>query len=261
VQVITGRSRRRIRPQAPATLRAIKRAASWNKIKNFFSGDTAEPYAGEASRDTLNDNVITPETYNSDDLHGSLGGLSLPDEHKRYFGHRLGSSPEGAIVTVDAKGRENEAKSIFDQNGGDLGVNAASYDYGQAHPLAGQKIQLYGEVLRVHKDRVSRGEVRLRKEVHTATQGVEVPVTREELVLERVPVNGEVPASGAAFKSDEIRIPLSEERASVTKEPVVREEFQVGKKATSSVKTFDEQVRHEKLNVDRGTQDVRDKGV
>jgi stress response protein YsnF len=58
-----------------------------------------------------------------------------------------------------------------------------------------QNIQLYGEVLRVQKDRVSRGEVRLRKEVTTTTQTVEVPVIREELVLERAPVSGQVPAT------------------------------------------------------------------
>jgi uncharacterized protein (TIGR02271 family) len=46
---------------------------------------------------------------------------------------------------------------------------------------------LYGEVLRVHKDSVNRGATRLRKEVHTTTQLVEVHVTREELVVERVP--------------------------------------------------------------------------
>jgi uncharacterized protein (TIGR02271 family) len=79
-------------------------------------------------------------------------------------------------------------------------------------------------VLRVHKDRVSRGEVRLRKEVITTTQTVEVPVTREELVLDRVPVPGQVPATGAAFDSKEIRIPLSEEHATVSKQAVVREE-------------------------------------
>jgi uncharacterized protein (TIGR02271 family) len=39
---------------------------------------------------------------------------------------------------------------------------------------------------------VNRGEVRIRKEVLTTTQTIEVPVTREELVVERVPVSGEV---------------------------------------------------------------------
>jgi uncharacterized protein (TIGR02271 family) len=102
--------------------------------------------------------------------------------------------------------------------------------------------------------------VRLRKEVHTTTQQVQVPVTREELVLERVPDSCKAWASGAAFKSDEILIALHEERAVVTKEPVVREEIRVGKKEISSVETFDEQVRHEELNVEKGAE-VKGKAV
>jgi uncharacterized protein (TIGR02271 family) len=235
--------------------------SAWNKIKNFFGGNTAEPYTGAAGSETSNDNVVAPETYDTEDLHGSLGGLSVRDEHRHYFGHLLGSSPQGAIVTVDGTGREMEAKEILEENGGDLGVDAALYDYGQGHSLDGtQNIQLYGEVLRVHKDRVSSGEVRLRKEVHTTTQQVEVPVTREELVLERVPDSCKAWASGAAFKSDEILIALHEERAVVTKEPVVREEVRVGKKEISSVETFDEQVRHEELNVEKGAE-VKGKAV
>ena len=70
----------------------------------------------------------------------------------------------------------------------------------------------------------------------TTTQTVEVPVTREELVVERVPVSGQVPATGATFGSEEIRIPLSEERATVSKQAVVREEVRVGKKQVATLK-------------------------
>jgi uncharacterized protein (TIGR02271 family) len=230
---------------------------AWESVKNFFGGNTAEPYAGEATKETFNDHILTPEDYGSDDVHESLAGLSVPAEHARYFGHRLGSANEGAIVTVNAEGREEEVIGIIEANGGDIGDELDNYDYGTEAPKAtdAQNIQLYGEVLRVHKDRVSRGEVRLRKEVTTTTQTVEVPVTREELVLERVPVSGQVPATGAAFDSKEIRIPLSEERATVSKQAVVREEVRVGKKQVADVETLDEQVRREELTID---QDIKD---
>jgi uncharacterized protein (TIGR02271 family) len=230
---------------------------AWESVKNFFGGNTAEPYAGEATKDTFNDHVLTPEDYGSDDVHESLAGLSVPAEHARYFGHRLGTSNEGAVVTVNAAGREQEAIGIIKENGGDIGDEADSYDYGTETPGStdAQNIQLYGEVLRVHKDRISRGEVRVRKEVTTTTQTVEVPVTREELVVERVPVSGQVPATGATFDSEEIRIPLSEERASVSKQAVVREEVRVGKKQVTNVETLDEQVRSEQLKIDQNIKD------
>jgi uncharacterized protein (TIGR02271 family) len=226
---------------------------AWESVKNFFGGNDAEPYAGEATKETFNDQVLTPEDYGSDDVHESLAGMSVPAEHARYFGHRLGAGNEGAVVTVRAEGREEEAIGIIEANGGDIGSDTDDYDYGTetAKPTDAQNIQLYGEVLRVHKDRVSRGEVRLRKEVTTSTQTVEVPVTREELVLERVPVSGQIPATDAAFDSKEIRIPLSEEHATVSKQAVVREEVRVGKKQVTDVETLDEQVRHEDLRVDQ----------
>ena len=75
---------------------------------------------------------------------------------------------------------------------------------------------------------------------------------REELVVERVPVQGEQTAgsSEATFQDQEVRIPLSEERARVEKQPVVREEVRVGKKEVTDTEKFDEQVRSEDLNVE-----------
>jgi uncharacterized protein (TIGR02271 family) len=217
---------------------------AWEKVKGFFSGNSAEPYAGEASRETFNDNVIAPEHVEAEDLHGSLTDLSVSGHHTRYFGHRLGSSGEGAVVTVNAAGREAEAREILAENGGDTGDDAADFDYGAAakSPASVQKVQLFGEVLRVYKDRVSRGEVRLRKEVITSTQTIEVPVTREELVVERVPVTGQQAATGASFQGEEIRIPLSEEVARVSKEAVVREEVRVGKREVTTFRR--ERVAH-----------------
>lgn len=143
-------------------------------------------------------------------------------------------------------------------------AQTASSDYAQNSNAADQgrdnqqlegtrNIQLLGELLRVHKDRVNRGEVRLRKEVITETQTVQVPVTREELVIERRAVSGETPASGTIGNSEEIRIPLTEETASVDKATVVREEVAVGKKAVGQVRDLTGEVRHEELVVDDPT--------
>jgi len=231
---------------------------AWESVKNFFGGNSVEPYAGEAAKETFNDHVLTSEDYRTDDVDESLAGLSVPAERARYFGHRLGTGDEGAVVTVDAGSRELEAVEIINSNGGDIGDEADSYDYETERRAGGQKIQLYGEVLRVHKDRISRGEVRVRKEVTTTTQTVEVPVTREELVVERVPVSGQVPAPGATFDSEEIRIPLSEDRATVSKHAVVQEEVRLGKKEVTNVETLDEQVRSEELKIDQNVKNGTD---
>jgi len=113
------------------------------------------------------------------------------------------------------------------------------------------RVQLFGEVLRVHKERVIRGEARLRKDVVTEDQTIEVPVTREELVLERVAVSPDTPASSASIgQSKEIRVPLAEETVSVEKQPVVREEVLVGKREVQDVARVGDKVRREELHVD-----------
>jgi uncharacterized protein (TIGR02271 family) len=115
-------------------------------------------------------------------------------------------------------------------------------------------VQLFGEVLRVHKERINRGEVRIRKDVVTENQTIEVPVTREELVLERVAVAGNTPAPNASIGSaEEIRVPLSEDVVRLEKQAVVREEVLVGKREVEDVTTVGDDVRREELRVDPDT--------
>ncbi len=120
------------------------------------------------------------------------------------------------------------------------------------------RVQLFGEVLRVHRERINRGEVRVRKDVVTENQTIEVPVTREELVLERVPVSGNTPAPSASIgRGQEIRVPLTEEKVRLEKQPVLREEINVGKREVQDVSTLSGDVRHEELRVDQDPETPR----
>lgn len=228
-----------------------KVASAWDSFKKFFEGSDVEPYAAEKTADVTHSHEITGE-YGHDDFSDSLTGLNVPEERSRYFGHRIGSQ-QGAVVTVSANGREEEAEAILEQNGADLGSDTASYDYSAPVTTGQQKIQLLGEVLRVQKDRISRGEVRIRKEIITEQQTIQVPVTREELVIERIPVSGATAVAGEIGADREIRIPLSEEVASLDKHTVVREEIAIGKRAIENVQEVGGSVRHEELSVDETT--------
>ncbi len=237
--------------------------SAWGKVKSFFGADPVEPYADEQSRGDLASREVTPSgyaSYEQDDLHGSLEGITGSGAHAKYFGGRMQQGSEGVVVTVSASDRAKAetAERILEQNGADLGRDQTRFagTDAAAMPTTGeQNIQLFGEVLRVHKDRVSRGEVRLRKEVHTDMQTIQVPVTREELVIERVQANGQTAATGTAdaFAEKEIRIPLSEERASVEKQAILREEVRVGKREVSQTESFNESVRSEDLTVEDET--------
>lgn len=242
-------------------------AGMWDKVKNFFEG-SPEPYADERREGDLGTREITTSDtssyngYDRDSFQQSLSGLNVPEDRSRYIAHRFGTGDQGAVVTVNAGSRNSEAEEILRRYGADLGENAAGYDYsstqaaGTGQTQDTQNIQLLGEILRVQKERVSRGEVRLRKEVITETQTVQVPVTREELVIERRAVNDGTPATGTVGDSQEIRIPLSQETATLDKSTVVREEVAVGKKPVSEVRDLSGEVRREELVVDDETKEV-----
>jgi len=120
-------------------------------------------------------------------------------------------------------------------------------------------IQLREERLKVSKTPVETGNVHVRKEVRTEHQTIDVPVEREEVVIERRPASGH--ASGGAIREEEIRIPLKEEKVNVSKDTVVKEEVSIGKRKVQDTERVGGTIRKEELKVDRqGDVKVEDHG-
>ena len=200
----------------------------WEKIKDFFRG----------------------ESYDDDIAYDqSTEGMHWDQNRVNYYYE--GISGGGALVSVSGS-RTLEARRILEQSGGDLRESGFENISGsQPTPAHDERrIQLRGEVLRTYKERVQRGEVRLRKEVITENQTVSVPVTREEIVIERTPATGQR-ASGEIGSAEDVRVPLTEERARVEKQPVVTEEVRVGKRAVRDNQQMTDKVRHEELRVEK----------
>ena len=121
-----------------------------------------------------------------------------------------------------------------------------------------EHIELREEELRVEKERVEAGEVRLRKEVVNENKTIDVPVTREEVVVEKRPVGGRRPATGDIGEDEEISVPVMEEQIQVEKTPVVREEVSLKKQQVQDTRQVSDTVRREEAWVDTaGTADVR----
>jgi uncharacterized protein (TIGR02271 family) len=185
-------------------------------------------------------------------LTGALIGWGIPEEDAEYYENEVKMGRY--LVTVEADGRALEAREVLYRRGGydRSGWTAVRAD--RSNTLAeggfrdetGRVIQLKEEQLRADKE-VDRGEVDIRKEVHTEQRQLTVPVEREEVVIERRPAGGK--ASGE-MRTEEIRIPVKEERVKVSKEPVVREEVSVGKRKVRETRTVSGTVRKEELKVD-----------
>ena len=92
-----------------------------------------------------------------------------------------------------------------------VGPEASREGWGQEHDArpsgAGSEgtLQLREEELLARKRAVEAGEVEIRKEVVTETRTVEVPIEREQLVIER--------RAGDHAEGEPIRIPLREQQA------------------------------------------------
>ncbi|MBC5799756.1 MAG: YsnF/AvaK domain-containing protein [Candidatus Eremiobacteraeota bacterium] len=170
-----------------------------------------------------------------------------------------------ALVTVDGGADMDRALAIMKQYKADIRYTAGTSATSGATPATAagaaavtaddedRELQLRAERLVVNKQRVSHGDARVRKEVVTEMQSIDVPVSREELVIERRPVSGAQPADAGPIGDETIRIPLSEERVNVTKDTVVREEVEVGKRRVESTERVTDTVRHEELRVDEST--------
>jgi len=115
---------------------------------------------------------------------------------------------------------------------------------------SGETLELREEELQARKQPVETGRVRVGKEIVEEQQTLDVPVTREEVTIERQPV-ARRPAEGSIDEGDEtIRVPLHEEQVSVEKRPVVTEEIKVGKQQVQETKQVSGTVRREEERVE-----------
>lgn len=137
---------------------------------------------------------------------------------------------------------------------------AATHQHQHAQTEQERTVRLHEERLQAQKQAVETGEVGIRKEVVAEQQTIDVPVTREEVVIERRPASGR--ATGEEIgEGEEIRIPVREEQVTVQKTPVATEEVSVGKRAVQDTQRVTETVRREEARLEtEGDVELRNAG-
>jgi uncharacterized protein (TIGR02271 family) len=109
------------------------------------------------------------------------------------------------------------------------------------------------EELRVGTERRETGRVRLRKFVVTENEQRTVPVSREEVRVEREPIdegNAGQALDGPQISEDEHEVVLHEERPVVEKEVVPKERVRMSKEQHSGEETISEDVHKERIETD-----------
>ncbi|OFT88722.1 PRC and DUF2382 domain-containing protein [Corynebacterium auriscanis] len=203
----------------------------------FDGKDLNLAFAKDRIKDAPNldaDQALTPDQQNEVLRHYGVDGL---EDQTRYEGVQ-GSRTE-RDRGVHTEGAEFAGRDRADLNDRD---RVATND--------GEMIRSE-EQLDVSKERVATGEARLRKYVVTDSETVEVPVTREEVRVERTPINADDAANhNARIGEEEASVTLHEERVDVSKNTVPVEKVNLGKQQVTETERHTEELRKERIDVD-----------
>ncbi|MFP7493292.1 DUF2382 domain-containing protein [Terribacillus saccharophilus] len=119
-----------------------------------------------------------------------------------------------------------------------------------------EQMELHEEVVDVDKNAVKSGEVDVEKRTVTDQEQFDVPVTKQEVNIERRPVNkvSEPGKSTGAYEGkDGIHVPVYEEKVDVDKKDIIKEEIVVNKKDVQENVHVNEKVRREEAEIKDST--------
>ncbi|MPM49129.1 hypothetical protein SDC9_95857 [bioreactor metagenome] len=165
---------------------------------------------------------------------------------------------EGAKVADQVNG---ELHIIHVQRGDSIFNNADDNDNSNIKNKDEGKLTLRKEELDINKIKAQKGEVELSKEIVEEQKTVDVPVTHEEVVIERRTLNNE--ASDEPISGEEtIRIPVSEEQVTVDKHTVVTGEVVAHKREVQETRRVDENLKREEARINtNGDANIVDNGT
>lgn len=124
-----------------------------------------------------------------------------------------------------------------------------------------EHIELREEVADIERHQAKAGEAQVSKHIVTEHEMIDVPKRREELVVERHPVEGRPSASGD-LEEESFTVPLMEEDITIGKHSVVYEEVDIGKREVTSIEREDVELRREELEIRRpGEEDLSDEEI
>lgn len=238
----------------------LKLGFSKDRIKDAPDFDSDKPLTPEAQSDIFKhyglDNARDVTDYKDSNLDSKRDVQAGADkEHNLTAGAGAAGAGAGAAGAGVAGAHADEKKA--DTHTTDAA--ATERKAGVADDAAAARTNNDGELIRseeqlnVNKERVATGEARLRKYVVTDTESVEVPVEREEVRVERTPINAEDAKNynGAiSGDSEEASVTLHEERVNVNKETVPVEKINLKKDTVRDTETHTEELRKEQIDTD-----------
>jgi uncharacterized protein (TIGR02271 family) len=195
------------------------------------------------------DEDITPQYENEVRSHYGLGAMQGAADRGAYGDYYADKEREGEVGPGVRMG-DTETGEFRGHGRGQEGVNQPGDDLEDEDELRVQRVE---EELRAGTREREAGAMRVRKRVRTDREQISVPTRHEEVSVERVPVEGRE-ASEAEIGEDEVVMPVTKEEVVVEKRPVVKEEIRVRKDVVEDEEVVEEDVRREEVDVEDHTE-------
>jgi uncharacterized protein (TIGR02271 family) len=226
---------------------------AWVTVKTGLFG-TSESFVPLADA-TVSGNDIRV-AYDKDKIKaaprvdGEDGHITPEEENELYRYYGLGSGTTGyAETSTTDTATTGTATSGYGTTTG----TTTSGDYAAGTTGTDDAMTRSEEQLRVGTERQEAGRARLRKFVVTENVSQTVPVSHEEVRLEREPItdaNAGDALSGPELTESEHVVTLHEERPVVEKETVPVERVRLDKETVTEEVAVNEQVRKEEVDID-----------
>ncbi|SFB37349.1 DUF2382 domain-containing protein [Cellulomonas marina] len=223
----------------------------WITVSTGFFG-TSESFIPLDQATVRGDQIVVP--FDKDKVKGAPridadGHLSEAEEDELYTYYGVGGTSAGYgtadYATTGTAGYGTTGTSDLDA--------AGTVGHDTSGPTTDDAMTRSEERLNVGTERVATGRARLRKYIVTENQTVTVPVTREEVRLEREPItdaNVGDALAGPDLSEEEHEVVLTEERAVVTKETVPVERVRLDKDVVTDTETVNETTRKERIELE-----------
>ena len=200
--------------------------------------------------------LFTGQDISAGGIYDDLVKMGAPPEDARYYQSEFEAGR--SIVVVQGAGNMQEAINTLVRHGA-YGANqrfaqsagTGTTTRGAQRPTTEdeQSVKLREEELRVRKQSVEAGEARIHKDVVIEPKTIDVPVTREEVYIERRPGSG-LPSDQPIGEGETIRIPVREEQVTTEKVPIEREEVSFGKRPVQETQRVTDTVQREEAYIE-----------
>jgi uncharacterized protein (TIGR02271 family) len=223
---------------------------NWVTVKTGLFG-TSESFVPLSGASLAGSDIVV--TYDKDTIKDAPrvdadGDITPEEENSLYTYYGLGGAGTD-------RGAAYDQGAGYDEGAGyDRGADRdATVGHDTSGPTTDDAMTLSEERLRVGTQSREAGRARLRKYVVTENVTQTVPVSREEVRLEREPIteaNRDQAMAGPAISEEEHEVVLREERPVVEKEAVPVERVRLDTETVTDEVTVNEEVRKEQIDTD-----------